>query len=182
VNTRAGNLLGALVIALFDEIRSAANQRLDMQGEAAAAVVSIGNSPGKSVSWLSKALMLSHSGTVRLLDKLVREGWVSRVRIKEDAREAALHLTGPGRRKMSAILQSRRDCIDAALAALSRQEQQLFCGLAERMLAAIAADERGDAMCRLCEEAVCPQHRCPVTLTCQRKDAGRTGARPPAAE
>jgi MarR family transcriptional regulator, negative regulator of the multidrug operon emrRAB len=164
---RADNILGALVLSLSDGIKETTEQQLAMRGEAAAAVVSIGNSPGNSIGWLSKTLMLSHSGTVRLLDKLVHEGLVERNRVELDAREASLHLTNSGERKMLAILKSRHDCLDTALDALTKQEQLLFCKLSEKILAAISRDERGDAMCRLCEESVCPQNRCPVTLACQ---------------
>jgi MarR family transcriptional regulator, negative regulator of the multidrug operon emrRAB len=168
---RIANLLGALVLSLGDEIARAAQEHLGIQGEAAAALVSIGNSPGRSIGWLSRTLILSHSGTVRLLDKLDSHGWVVRARLESDAREASLQLTSAGRLKMAAVLRSRRDCLDRALAALSSREQQLLRGLAEKMLAAVAKDEQGDAMCRLCEESACPQSKCPVTLAC-RRDAG----------
>lgn len=175
-NARLANLVGALALSLEDEIQRAVQRQLGLQGEAAAALVSIGNSPGRSIGWLSHALLLSHSGTVRLLDRLESRGWVVRARLAEDAREAALQLTSAGREKRAAILRARRECLDRALGALAVKEQQRLCALTQKMLAALAEDERGDAMCRLCDDSVCPQSQCPITRAC----ASQRGPRPDA--
>jgi DNA-binding MarR family transcriptional regulator len=164
--SRTNNLLGALVISINDSIRAATRSALTMQGETAAAIVTIGNNPGKSILWLSKVLHLSHPGTVRLLGKLVDDSLVERSRTAADGRTAALHLTPRGRQRMASILRARRKGIDQALNALSAQEQRQLCGLVERMLAGMSNDDIADTMCRLCEESVCPQDTCPVTQAC----------------
>lgn len=164
--SRTNNLLGALVISINDRIRAATQAEFTMQGEAAAALVTIGNNPGQSIGWLSKALQLSHPGTVRLLDKIAEESLVERSRTTIDGRTAALHLTPKGRQRMMSILRARREGIDKALDALTAAEQQQLCGLIERMLDKISDNEIADSMCRLCEESVCPQNTCPVTRAC----------------
>jgi MarR family transcriptional repressor of emrRAB len=171
---RTNNLLGALVVSLNDGIRAATRAELDMQGEADAAIVTIGNNPGQSIGWLSKALQLSHPGTVRLLDKIVDESLVERSRTAADGRTAALHLTAKGRQRMMSILRARRMGIDRALDALSTAEQRQLCGLIERMLARMSSNEMADSMCRLCEERACPQSTCPITQACAEK--GITGS------
>lgn len=166
---RANNLLGALIISVNDSIRAATHSVLEMQGETAAAIVTIGNNPGQSILWLSKALRLSHPGTVRLLGKLVDDSMVERGRTATDGRTAALHLTPKGKQRMASILRARRKGIDGALDALSAAEQRQLCELIERMLAKMSSEENADSICRLCEERVCPQTTCPVTQACAGK-------------
>ena len=163
---RLNNLLGALVLSLHDDLRRDIEQRLGMQGAAGAAIVTIGNSPDRSVEWLSHALLLTHSGTVRLVDKLAADGLVERRDASHDARAVSLRLTASGERRMRAILEARRAVLERALDALGTADLKKLCDLVERMLGAITEVPRGDAMCRLCEESVCPQDRCPVTRQC----------------
>lgn len=172
--SRTNNLLGALVTSVNDSISAATQAVLAMQGEAAAAIVTIGNNPGQSISWLSKALHLSHPGTVRLVDKITDESLVERSRTSADGRTAALHLTPKGRQRMASLLRARRKEIDRALGALSAPEQRQLCGLIERMLAKMSTDEKADSMCRLCEESVCPQNTCPVTQACATRRTGES--------
>jgi len=172
--SRTNNLLGAMVTCVNDSISAATQAVLTMQGEAAAAIVTIGNNPGQSISWLSKALNLSHPGTVRLLDRIAEESLVERSRTAADGRTAALHLTPKGRQRMASILRARRKGIDRALGALSATEQRQLCVLIERMLTNMSNDEVADSMCRLCEESVCPQNTCPVTQACATRRSGES--------
>lgn len=170
LDPRTANLLGALVTSLHDAIEDSMQSDLEIAGASAAALITIGNCPGHSVNWLSHVLRLTHSGTVRLLDGLEGLGLTER-RPTADARTLALHLTDKGRRRMNELLSRRRACLHAALSGLSGSQQAALCQLLEHMLDNLTVSDQGaDSMCRLCDEHVCPQDNCPITVATFRKD------------
>ena len=89
---RASNLLGALAVALGDDISAATEGVAGHAAASPAAIVTVGGEPGQTIESLRRALELSHSGTVRLLDRLEDEGIVER-REGKDGRSAAIFLT-----------------------------------------------------------------------------------------
>jgi MarR family transcriptional repressor of emrRAB len=160
---RAVNLLGAFVDSVYRQVESGIDAKLGMGGETPAAIVMIGTNPGRSMDFLARALVLSHSGTVRLVDRLEKEEYVRRESGK-DKRAVALRLTTRGQRKMQEILGARRACLEAVFEVLTRAEQRQLTESVETMLASMStSDQVAECMCRLCEEAACPQPTCPVT-------------------
>jgi DNA-binding MarR family transcriptional regulator len=155
-DSRTVNIFGALVLTLHDQIRQNSDRAAGTTGEAAAAVVVIGNLPRRSIEFLREALLLSHSGTVRIIDKLVGKRLVRRARRAGDGRTSELTLTSTGVRKAKAILKVRHDVIADALDTLSAEEQDQLRSITERLLAAVTKEEWADAMCRLCDESSCP--------------------------
>jgi DNA-binding MarR family transcriptional regulator len=160
---RAVNLLGAFVDAVYRRIEIRINADQGMGGGAPAAIVMIGTNPARSLDFLARALELSHSGTVRLVDKLARERLVER-RACADKRAVALVLTDRGTRRMRSILRARRECLETIFKTLGVQEQAQLTRSVELMLASITtSDQVAECICRLCDEASCPQRNCPVT-------------------
>ena len=159
---RTANLLGALVTALQDEL-STATERAAAHGAAfPAALVSIHWGPGLSIEALRRILGLTHSGTVRLLDRLEADGAVAR-NTGRDGRTVALTLTAAGRSQVRAILGSREQVLSDALALLTRGEQGQLRQLLEKLLGGLTRDrDHSDHICRLCDEESCPDERCPV--------------------
>jgi DNA-binding MarR family transcriptional regulator len=157
-------LLGAFVVAVNDRMQRQAEEEISMGGQAAAAIVTIGHNFGQSVEFLSGILQLSHSGCVRLVDKLAEQSLIER-RPGHDLRSVALYLTAAGQQRKRDVLRARREALSSVFDALDAKEQEQFVGLMEIMLKAITASKRdADIICRLCEERVCAQARCPVTL------------------
>ena len=97
--SRSSNLLGAFVIGVYDQMLARIEAEVGLGGQSAAALVVIGFNQGRSVDFLSGALQLSHSGCVRVVDKLAQAGLVQR-REGKDRRVVALHLTAVGQRRM----------------------------------------------------------------------------------
>jgi DNA-binding MarR family transcriptional regulator len=163
--SRRANLLGALALGLTDLIREAGETETRFGGEGAAALVVIGQAPGTSIRSLSTALRLTHPGTVRLVDKLAAAGLVRRRPVLRgaDRRAVALTLTAAGRRTVKAVLAARERRLQVALANLTAGEQVALTPLLEKLLAGLTTSEaQGDALCRLCDLAACPQSHCPV--------------------
>jgi MarR family transcriptional regulator, negative regulator of the multidrug operon emrRAB len=69
----------------------------------AALVALDGEAGGGSIDALRRILGITHSGTVRLVDRLAGAGLVER-RVGADARAVALHLTPQGRRLARRVL------------------------------------------------------------------------------
>ena len=166
---RTANLLGALVLALGDELGAATTEGAGHGAAFPAAIVTVGANPGWTIERLRRALGLSHSGTVRLLDRLEAEGIVER-RAGQDGRSVALSLTTAGRRSYNRILQARRSAMSSALASLSGAERGQLIRITEKLLHGLTRDlEHSDHICRLCEEDVCPQDSCPVNCAAMER-------------
>lgn len=155
------NLLGALAIAAADLVLAVAADGIGHGGETGAALVAIGHMPGLSNDALGRALRLSHPGTVRLVDRLVAAGLVTRGVSAADRRAVALDLTDAGRARRAAILAEREAALGDLLAPLSAAERTRFAALAAKMLRGRARTGiEGLAICRLCDEARCAN--CPI--------------------
>lgn len=169
---RTANLLGTLATALSGRIAGAA-ARAGLSESAAAAVAVVGFYPGReTIEALSRVLRLSHSGTVRLVDRLVADGLMERRR-GEDGRSVALVLTAEGSAAKARLLAARREAIGAALGGLGPLEAEALTVLTERLLAALTTDaDEADHICRLCDEAVCPAETCPVECALNARQEG----------
>lgn len=164
------NLVGALVLAITDLVKAAAEAGAKHGAVAPAALATIGFYPGESIDALSRTLRLTHSGTVRLVDRLVADGLVERKPGKQ-RRSVALFLTRAGRRAHSEILQRRRQTVAGIVEPLSSAEQAQLTRLAEKLLSAVTTgNEAADFICRLCEIEACPQDRCPVHCEAGRRE------------
>jgi DNA-binding MarR family transcriptional regulator len=159
---RSANLLGALTVALGDELAAATEAGAGHKAACPAAIVSVGGYPNQSIENLRRALGLSHSGTVRLLDRLEAEGVVER-RAGRDGRSVSLVLTPAGRRTYQRVQDARREAMAGALALLSPAEQTQWLRLTEKVLYGMTRSvEHSDHICRLCETTACPDDTCPV--------------------
>ena len=167
-DVRTANLLGALVLALDDDISAATAAATDHGAASPAALVCIHWQPGLTIEELRQKLGLTHSGTVRLLDRLEADGAIER-RQGRDGRSVALTLSVQGRRRVRAVLEARHSVLAAALSPLSQAERRELGTVLEKVLAGITRDaEHADQVCRLCDEATCPIERCPVECAVTR--------------
>lgn len=167
---RTANLLGALVTALNDELESATTRAADHGAAFPAALVSIQGEPGLSIDQLRKILGLSHSGAVRLLDRLEADGAVER-KSGADGRTVALHLTAAGQRQARAVQQARRAALGGVLQLLTIKEQGQLLRVVEKLLGGLTRSrEHSDHICRLCDLAACPDPTCPVACAVLETD------------
>jgi MarR family transcriptional repressor of emrRAB len=166
VSARVGNLLGAHALEVGDRLRVAAEAAAGQGGSAPAAVVALANfADGETVDALARVLGISHSGAVRLVDRLAADGFVRRERGAEDARQVRLRITAAGRAAAARILAAREAALDDELAPLSAGERRQLAGLLEKLLAGATPDSAASrTICRLCDPCACGHpDRCPVT-------------------
>ena len=160
MNDFAANLLGVVGLAVADRIRETARDILNHVGETPAALVVIGYDLGPSNDELKRILGLSHPGTVRLVDRLVADGFVER-REGQDRRAIALYLTKKGKRVRKALLKGRLAVVHPFLASLTESEVEALTALLHKMLSSLeSSDLERCTLCRLCDNSVCTD--CPI--------------------
>lgn len=161
--SRTANLLGALALAVCEEIEGAAQQADGLAGAEPAALVTLGHYPGQSVAALARTLGLTHSGAVRLADRLETAGLMARTS-PGSGRTLALYLTGPGRSAALRVLARRQAAVEQLVHQLEPGETADLGRLAGRLLAAMTTDRASaHRLCRLCDEPLCVAGAgCPV--------------------
>ena len=156
---RTANLLGAAALAITDELARALPPERD-----AAALVLIRQIPGDGIDALARRLDLTHSGAVRLVDRLAGDGLVTRGPAA-DRRRVTLSLTAAGEARTDEILGERATMLEGLVGRLPAAERAALARTLETLLTALTDDaEHGERICRLCDLEVCPLEACPVEL------------------
>jgi len=161
---RVANLLGATAVAVGDLVRDAGESVAGQGGAMPAALVTLANYPGQSIDQLHRALGITYSGAVRLVDRLVEQGWARREHLEGDRRAVKLVLTPAGRRVVKKLLAEREAALSDVLRALTPQEEADLEKVLERLLARVTRDrDSAYRICRFCDEQTCVDGaRCPV--------------------
>jgi MarR family transcriptional repressor of emrRAB len=160
IEPEIANVLGALSLAVMDRIEQGARDTIGHGGEIPAALVVIGFVAGMTNDRLRRILGRSHSGTVRLVDRLVSERLVER-RPGKDGREIALHLTAKGAVTRKDLLASRISAITAFVEVLSPSERKRLGELIHCVLARQDTSELDRfTICRMCDDRFCGN--CPL--------------------
>lgn len=156
------NLLGAFALSLTDEILAAGKKVSGLSPSACAAVVTLGPYPGTTIKLLARALGLTHSVAVRLVDELVSGGLVKR-KHGEDRREVGLRLTAKGRALRAKIVTAREQVLAEMLGTIDARSKQTLREILATMLVRLTRDRASaDHICRLCDEDICVPDICPV--------------------
>src|SRR3954447_17475811 len=113
----AANVLGALSLVVADRMNASVAAIATLGPSAPAALAALHEFlDGGSVTQLSSVLGLTHSGTVRLVDRLDSERLVERTGA-QDGRAVSVVLTRSGHRMAARILQAREKSLTSALSA-----------------------------------------------------------------
>lgn len=151
-------------MAVADRLREATEEPGGgLAGPAPAALVTLAHYPGQPVGRLAQTLGLTHSGAVRLADRMEAAGLVCRAP-SGHGRTLALRLTEPGQRAASRVLARRQAAVDDLVRTLEARDAAVLERLAGDLLAAMTSG-RASALqlCRLCDEPLCMQGvGCPV--------------------
>lgn len=173
------NVLGALALALVDRMSEAVGVAAGHSLSGASAVSALEHildSP--TIERLSQVLGLSHSGTVRLVDRMEADGHVRRER-GADGRSTAISLTPGGRAAAARVTAARAGVLEAALAPLAPAERGALGELVGRLLVGMMREPGATRWtCRLCDTAACGRYTggCPIGRAVSA--SGATGRRP----
>jgi DNA-binding MarR family transcriptional regulator len=160
------NAFGALALAVSDRIQAAVEGVAGQGASGPAALVALdGLAGGGSIDALRRVLGITHSGTVRLVDRLAGAGLVER-RVGSDARAVSVHLTSAGRRTARRVLSAREAALEQVLSALTPFERDQLNPLLTTLLQGLGASpDDARRLCRLCDAEACghASGECPVT-------------------
>lgn len=161
---RAGNLLGALAIGVSDRLDVATEAVTGHAGGRAAALANLAQWPGDTIEDLRIMLGLTHSATVRVVDGLVADGLVERVRVGGGP-AIRPRLTKDGEAEARRVLAARGEVLGWLISHLSDSDVAAVTPVVERLLGALTFNfNAGELICRLCELDACPQELCPVAI------------------
>ena len=160
-----GNRLGALALVLTDRAGEAVARASGCSESAAACLSAIHHFlDDPTIELLAQVVGLSHSGTVRLVDRLERDGRVLR-RPGADRRATVISLTDAGRQTARELASARTQVLGNALQTLTSDEQRVLDSLVGRVLVAMMREPGANGwMCRLCDTHGCGRAagECPV--------------------
>lgn len=159
---RTANLLGALALELMERVERLSKRHPNETSSSMAALNVMGFYEGCSNNALAQALGLSHTATVRLVDKLEAAGLVAS-ETGSDRRSVALKLTQDGRERAQELVLERCRHLCGMLDILSEEDQRHLSRISEILLKSLVVAARdADHICRLCDETSCPPDQCPV--------------------
>jgi len=159
------NILGALALLIQDRVEGIWQSTLDLSPMAAAALVQIDNEPGSSIELVAGRIGLTHSATVRVIDKLVERGLVEKDRARRDARAQSLKLSKTGKRLVQQLHAARNQVTDGLLAGLdSGQRAALEAAISAILHHAVEPGREADLTCRVCDDRRCTPDICPIRV------------------
>jgi DNA-binding MarR family transcriptional regulator len=162
---QTANLLGTLSLMIADRMADAMGEAGGRPESAAAALSALLHFLDRpSVDLLRQVLGLTSSGTVRLVDKMVQEGYVERGP-GADRRSTSIALTKAGRATAKRVGAARTDVLHGALAGLSAEERAVLGTIMGKVLVGLMREPGAVRwMCRLCDVGVCrgAEGGCPV--------------------
>ena len=177
--SRAGhddNVVGALAVALADAMADATAEASGLAGIPAAALSALHEWAGeRPIQVLADGLRLSHSRTVRVIDRLEAEGLARRASDPADGRSALVALTPAGAAAAQRVLAARAEVLHGVLGALGGGERATLARLAEQVLeGAVTGRRHARSICRMCDAHGCGHHegRCPVTRGADAQSGG----------
>jgi MarR family transcriptional regulator, negative regulator of the multidrug operon emrRAB len=169
------NVIGALAVVLGDRIRDATEEASGMGGALPAALAALHEwAGGRTIETLAGGLRLSHSRTVRVIDRLEAAGLAARARDPADGRGVLVRLTPAGRSAGQRVLDARAGALEAGVTSLDPGDRRALAAIAERLLADATTGRRAaGAICRFCDAHACGHDvgRCPVTRAADAAEA-----------
>jgi DNA-binding MarR family transcriptional regulator len=155
------NQLGALALAVDDNVSSAIADSAGHGASEAGALVLLGSWPDLGMIEIGTALDLTQSAMVRVIDRLARDGLVRRT-AGRDRRTVRLALTAAGRRRRDKVLTARLESLRGAVAELPDRDQVALARILKRLLPALSVEQGSWARtCRLCDLKTCRDGDCP---------------------
>lgn len=152
------NRLAALATAIDDAVHADTE---DLSPSAVAALQTIRQDGPLAIQDVARTIGLTHSATVRLIDRLEKD-WLVR-RLSRKGREVRVEVTARGRRRATQFQDRRLTIAKDLLTALDDAERGALAGIVDKLLAASVGDHDGAARtCRSCEREGCRKAGCPV--------------------
>jgi DNA-binding MarR family transcriptional regulator len=177
VTERLTNLLAVVALEVDDRVRSDVEDAAGLGAAGPSALVALEEfANGASIEHLRDVVGLSHSGCVRLVDRMVAAGLVER-RAGTDVRAVSVVLTRAGHAAARRTRAARARAIEPLLVDLDEDERRRLEDLCARVVGAATrqrlatraqgAPPEGGWLCRMCDFDACgrDQGLCPAATT-----------------
>ena len=152
------NKLGALGILIADAMESVLN---DVSPSAASMLSTLFYRPNLTASMLAEIVGVTQPTATRVLDGLVRHGWIERQ--ERQGRATPLRLTTAGEERAVALQSARHAALSHLTASLSKYDKEAFDQILDSVLAeATTSRSFARTTCRLCDHAACDGPSCPI--------------------
>lgn len=152
------NRLAALATALDDAVHAETD---GLSQSAVAALQVVRQNGPTAIQDIARIIGLTHSATVRLIDRLEKD-WLVR-RLSRKGREVKVEATARGRRRAATFQDKRLGTAEALIATLDADERAVLTRAVDKMLAAAVHDaEQAECVCRDCDREACRSAGCPV--------------------
>ncbi len=135
----AGHLTRVVQVRLF-QLYFERLGHLGVSPGAFAVLTAISSNPGIPHGALSEVLAAHGPNVTKLVDRLVREGWVERHKLSNDRRTTGHFLTATGKTKTDAVLKAGIAHDRRATSALSAKERGTLLRLLAKLDRALARD------------------------------------------
>jgi len=164
-DARLLNLVGALAIGVTDRSVGDVALSAGLDASAAAALVALLDlARAGSVQRLSQLVGISHSGTVRLVNRLTQSGLVERAP-GADRRSVSVRLSRRGGALARRIRAQRREAISDSLQGLTERQRAELAVICDVVITNLTGDRlaqrsagrqpSGGALCRMCDPREC---------------------------
>jgi DNA-binding MarR family transcriptional regulator len=162
------NKLGAFTVLLADTLKRACGA---LSPSAAALLLTLYYSRSATATTLGKVAGISQPTAVRVLDGLIRQGFVKRQ--VRTGRATFMRLTPLGRKSARLLQNARLIAMSDVLNVLRPKEQAIFERVLDRILAdATTSPALARTICRLCDHSVCHGPRCPIGTRARKIEQG----------
>lgn len=163
------NRLAAFATLLNDAIHADTDE---LSASAVAALHTIRQGGPMAIQDIARTIGLTHSATVRLIDRLEKD-WLVR-RLTRKGREVRVEVTARGRRRAGQFQDRRIAAAETLLAVLDDSERAVLAQAIDKMLD-VPVDGRDSAerICRSCDRDGCREKDCPVQAAADRLEAAK---------
>lgn len=170
MNSFVSNLLGAVAVGVADRLVSETVDASGVDTHATIALISLYEHSGESIKQLAVRLGVTHSGAVRVVDRLEGLGLANRI-TADDRRSRVVELTSEGVSVARQAQERRASVLRKAIGALDPQDQVTLTKLLAKLAHSLAdGRDQGWMICRLCEHSVCRGDSCPVGSGAERRE------------
>lgn len=163
------NRLAAFATLLHDAVHAETDE---LSPSAVAALHTLRQNGPTSIQDVARVIGLTHSATVRLVDRLEKD-WLVR-RLSRKGREVRVEVTARGRRRAGTFQDRRIAAADTLLAGLDEEERAVLARALDKMLEVpVDGRETADRICRSCDKDGCRGEGCPVEAAAEKFEAAK---------
>lgn len=163
------NRLAAFATLLHDSVHAESE---DLSASAAAALTTLRQNGPTAILDIARTVGLTHSATVRLVDRLEKD-WLVR-RLSRKGREVKVEVTARGRRRAGQFQDKRIAAAETLVGVLDAEEIEILGRALDKMLEVpVDGQESADHICRACDKDGCRAENCPVEAAAERLEAAK---------